>query len=244
MSDPQFAIQVAAAVLGFAALAWVLTKGYLLVGVYLTAYAARPLEKATDKTALPAGTNCAVNAGPAACNRLTLLAGAVFLLTFILGQSDPLLVISVPLAMLVSLSAYVDYYTQKLPDRLTVLAAFALLTGLGIVLLVTPVPFPLGLLYTAALGALVWVFPLAVIYFGLKGLGLGDLKLAPVLGAWLGLYGFEVAYTGLLLAFLLGGVTALVLMAMKKLRLKDWIAYGPFLVLGAYLAWALHVTLL
>lgn len=236
MSDPLFKIQVAAGILGFTALIWVLTKGYLLVGTYLAAYG--------QNSQLSSGANCSVNAGPASCNRLTLFAGAIFLCTYILGQKDPLLLISVPLAIFLALSAYVDYFTQKLPDRLTVMAALTLLTGMGIALIIAPVPYPLGLLYSAALGALVWVFPLAVIYFGLKGLGLGDLKLAPVIGAWLGLYGFEVAYSGLLLAFLLGGVVALALVLAKKLGLKDRIPYGPFLVAGAYLVWALHVTFL
>ncbi|MCS4484389.1 prepilin peptidase [Gleimia sp. 6138-11-ORH1] len=237
MGTMQFNLQVTAGILGFIALFWVLTKGYLLIGTYLASYATKP----------PVSTqasSCDVGAGPANCQRLTVYAGTVFIVTFIIGQKDPLIAVTVPLAIILALSAYVDYYTQKLPDKLTALAALSLLTGVGLTLIIAPVPYPLGLLYSAALGALVWALPLAVIYYGLKGLGLGDLKLAPVIGAWLGLYGFEVSYTGLLLAFTLGGVVALSLVILKKLKLKDRIPYGPFLVVGAYLVWAAHVSLL
>ncbi|MDO5061175.1 MAG: A24 family peptidase [Actinomycetaceae bacterium] len=235
MGEPLFHLQVAATLLGFAALGWVLTKGYLLVGRYLVSF---------GFGGSAATLNCQLNSGPAACSRLSLYSGAVFLLTFILGQKDPLLAVSVPLSIFLALSAYVDYYTHKLPDKLTVLVGVSVLTGLGLTLILTPVPHPLGLLYAGALGAAVWALPLAVIYYGLRGMGKGDLKLGPLLGFWLGLYGYQVAYFGLLLAFFLGGVVALILVLAKRIEMRQRIAYGPFLALGAYFSWLAHVILL
>lgn len=64
-----------------------------------------------------------------------------------------------------------------------------------------------------------------------KGIGFGDVKLAPILGL---IFGFPNIVVVLYLAFLTGGIISLILVlwGKKKLR-KDTISFGPFLVLGA-----------
>ncbi len=62
-----------------------------------------------------------------------------------------------------------------------------------------------------------------------RGMGLGDVKFAVLGGVLVGL-----RFTGLwmLLAFLTGGITGIILILMKRAGLKDQIAFGPFLVLA------------
>lgn len=63
-------------------------------------------------------------------------------------------------------------------------------------------------------------------------MGFGDVKLAAVLGALLGVPGFLV---GLLLAVVLGAVVGV---TQRLLGGSRFVPFGPFLVLGGLLAWA------
>ena len=66
-----------------------------------------------------------------------------------------------------------------------------------------------------------------------KGMGLGDVKLALLLGLVLGWPNILVAY---FLAFLTGSIIGVILILNKKKRFKDRIAFGPFLLLGMVIA--------
>jgi leader peptidase (prepilin peptidase)/N-methyltransferase len=66
-----------------------------------------------------------------------------------------------------------------------------------------------------------------------KWMGVGDVLLAGLMGLILGYPNIIVA---LFLAFLLGSLFSLVLMATKKKTLKDAVPFGPFLVLATFIA--------
>lgn len=67
-----------------------------------------------------------------------------------------------------------------------------------------------------------------------KGMGFGDVKLAFLLGLFLG---FPGVVFGLYLAFLTGGISSLILILWGKKKWQgDSIAFGPFLILGAIFA--------
>lgn len=70
-----------------------------------------------------------------------------------------------------------------------------------------------------------------------EGLGFGDVKMMGWLGAWLGIFGVPFV---VLTASLTGLVAGLVAMRFSKAGLQTAIPFGPFLALGAYLAWALQ----
>lgn len=65
------------------------------------------------------------------------------------------------------------------------------------------------------------------------GFGWGDIYLVPSLGL---LLGWPKTVPGIFLAFVLGSVTGLTLMVMKKKRLDQYLPFGPFLVLGTAIA--------
>lgn len=71
------------------------------------------------------------------------------------------------------------------------------------------------------------------------GIGMGDVKLCALCAAWLGRFGIGAAVTGLVLGFLVGGVTALALILARRVGRRQTIAFGPCLGLGAWLAWLL-----
>jgi leader peptidase (prepilin peptidase)/N-methyltransferase len=130
----------------------------------------------------------------------------------------------------------IDVRWHRLPNALVyplypaVLAGLALSAAIG----------PRGSWTSAAAGALLWggvLVGLHVLSRG-EGMGLGDVKLAPVLGAVLGWFAVSAAATGLLLAFLLGGGWALGCMLTGRSR-RAAIAFGPFLIAG----WALELVM-
>jgi leader peptidase (prepilin peptidase)/N-methyltransferase len=84
-----------------------------------------------------------------------------------------------------------------------------------------------------AAGAVLWVF-----YFVLRmayppGMGFGDVKLAGVLGMYLGYLGWAHVFAGTFAAFLLGGLWSLGLVAARRGTLKSSIPFGPFMLAGA-----------
>ena len=63
--------------------------------------------------------------------------------------------------------------------------------------------------------------------------GFGDVKLAGVLGMYLGYLSWGHLFAGTFLAFLLGGLWSLALLAARRGTLKSSIPFGPFMLAGA-----------
>nr|BFE65799.1 A24 family peptidase [Dactylosporangium thailandense] len=89
-----------------------------------------------------------------------------------------------------------------------------------------------GLCAMAALWA--FYFLLALVYPG--GMGFGDVKLAGVLGLYLGSLGWSSVAVGTLAAFVLGGAAGLALMAFGRAGRKTALPFGPAMLAGALLA--------
>jgi leader peptidase (prepilin peptidase)/N-methyltransferase len=92
---------------------------------------------------------------------------------------------------------------------------------------------------SAVFGALLaggMFFILVVVSRG--GIGLGDAKLTFFLGAVFGLFPFPAlpVLRVLLYGVVIGGIAGVVLLASRSKGMKDYIAYGPFLCCGAFLA--------
>ncbi len=65
------------------------------------------------------------------------------------------------------------------------------------------------------------------------GMGDGDIKFAAALGLWLG---WKLTLLALFLAFIFGGVVGIIVLLLKKKGRKDFIPFGPFLALGAFIS--------
>jgi leader peptidase (prepilin peptidase)/N-methyltransferase len=68
------------------------------------------------------------------------------------------------------------------------------------------------------------------------GMGFGDVKLAGVLGLYLGWLGWGELAVGAFLGFLLGGVWGVALLLARRAGRKSAIPFGPFMLGGALLA--------
>ena len=152
---------------------------------------------------------------------VTAAAVAVALVAFLY-----LAAVSVTLAM-------IDLDTHTLPNRI-VLPAYpvgaALLTGAAL-LAGEPDRLLPSLIGGGALFGLYLL--MALLYPG--GMGLGDVKLAGVLGLYLGWLGWGSLAVGAFSAFLLGGLFSLVLLLTRRANRKSGIPFGPWMLAGAWL---------
>jgi leader peptidase (prepilin peptidase)/N-methyltransferase len=126
--------------------------------------------------------------------------------------------------------AMIDIDTKRLPDALTLPSYVVTAVLLGIAAVVDHEG-------DAALRALVGAVALGALYFVLvlvypAGMGLGDLKLAPVLGAYLGWVGYDALAVGGFLGFLYGGLVGVLAMAFAGAGRKSKLPFGPFMLLG------------
>jgi leader peptidase (prepilin peptidase)/N-methyltransferase len=125
----------------------------------------------------------------------------------------------------------IDLEHKLLPNRIVYPAFIVGLVLLTALALVEGVP---SALIDAAIGMLVFggfFFLVAFIYPA--GMGGGDVKLAFVLGAFLGyLGGFGLVLLGMFLSFLVGGVAGVVVMLITGGGRKMQVPFGPFMAVG------------
>lgn len=169
--------------------------------------------------------------GRLALTWLVLLIGAAALLV---GRSLPGVAGLVAVAMAGSLAMLVDARTHRLPDACTLVMAAGVVPGVLARCLLDE-GGPAAPLAGVVLGAAIWLVPLGLGSLVRGGVGLGDVKLAPVLGALLGTLSWEAAAGGLVLAFLGAGVGALLALLRGRAGLRTRLAMGPWLI-GAALA--------
>ncbi|MDO5721179.1 MAG: hypothetical protein Q4P06_01355 [Actinomycetaceae bacterium] len=165
-------------------------------------------------------------------------------MTWSLTARDPLLAVSVSVIALLATLAWVDALTHRLPTALINVATMMVILTITVTVFLSfayPLfPAPRGgyeVLFGAVTGALVWTVPLLLVHLAGLGLGRGDVRLAPVLGMWLGAYGAGVAFGGLVYAFLIAGAVAIWKLATRRATLHSKIAFGPSMVGGALLGW-------
>jgi leader peptidase (prepilin peptidase)/N-methyltransferase len=167
---------------------------------------------------------------------VVVLVGAASLgaLTIRFAEPVPAVVFGLYLVALVLLLA-TDLDQRLLPDVITLpaipLAFVFCLTGLNPL-----VPPGILLIAIAASIALPLVLWLVSIPFGAGAIGQGDLKLLVSVGLMVG--PLRLVY-GAVYGALLAGVVLLVLLALRRITLKTFVPYGPFLIIGAI--WAVLV---
>lgn len=99
-------------------------------------------------------------------------------------------------------------------------------------------PFSIWQRLAAAAGAFIVLAALAIL--GRGALGGGDVKMMAALGLWFGVNGI---ITTACIGFIVGGVAAVVFLLLKIHGRKDFFAFGPFLIIGAVVAWLSQVLL-
>lgn len=120
---------------------------------------------------------------------------------------------------------FIDLDHQLIPDQLVLL-----LLGITVLVLSLGRGVPWGSALIGGLVGFCLFLLLAVLSNG--GMGGGDIKLVAVLGLW---FGWQQLLLLMFLAFLGGGLVGGMLLVLKLKSRKDGIAFGPFLVLAAFI---------
>ena len=137
--------------------------------------------------------------------------GVIAIIASHLRPSAPAIV---AVSMIGVLSAITDYRTHRLPNAYT--AAMAL-----------------GVLFEVFAGLFAWLIPLWLLSRLPGGVGFGDVKLAPVLGAMLGAVSVEAAVGGLIFSFLAAGFAATWRIVVGSAGTHARMPLGPWLIFGA-----------
>ncbi|MEW6473286.1 MAG: prepilin peptidase [Actinomycetota bacterium] len=119
------------------------------------------------------------------------------------------------------------------PDRITAPLTVSALALLGVAALADGKGWTFGRALLGALAFFAFLLVLNLMYP--RGMGMGDVKLAFSLGLFLGWLGWGQVFLGGFLAFLLGAVVGVTLIATKIKGRKDVVPFGPFLALGTML---------
>ena len=130
--------------------------------------------------------------------------------------------------------ALIDLDVKRLPDVIVLPSYLVAAALLGLAAVVqqdagAAIRAVLGMVALFALYFVLWfVYP--------TGMGRGDVKLAGVLGLYLGWLGWAEVISGAFLGFLFGGVVGITLMIMGRAGRKSKIPFGPFMLAGALAA--------
>lgn len=154
------------------------------------------------------------------------LIGALFLVSFIVLGIGWQLLIAWSFISVVVVVALIDYDHGIIPAKIVLPA-----TVIGLAASIAVSPSDWWKYLAACFGAAFFFFLLVVIWPG-GGMGMGDVYMALLMGAVLG-----VSVTlALFVAFLTGSVVAVFLVLKKGYGRKSRVRFGPFLGIGAVLA--------
>jgi leader peptidase (prepilin peptidase)/N-methyltransferase len=136
----------------------------------------------------------------------------------------------------------IDLDTRRLPNSI-VLPSYPVSLALLLVPTVIDGRWPdLGRGVLGGVIAFAIYFALAMIYPA--GMGFGDVKLAGVLGLYLGWVGWASVAVGIFAAFIVGAIVGIALMIVRRGGRKTVIPFGPFMFVGALIGLWLGPALL
>ena len=155
-----------------------------------------------------------------------LMGGAVFALSALkYGFTLTTPVMALFFCCLIAI-AFIDLDTQFMPDALIIAAA-----ALGIISFFCPTNAIT--LVERLIGLACVSVPLFIIAKLTNGFGMGDVKLMAAAGLTLG---WKLTLAAFLIAVVLGGIVAAILLITKRVKRGSAIAFGPYLCLGCFLS--------
>jgi leader peptidase (prepilin peptidase) / N-methyltransferase len=158
------------------------------------------------------------------------ITGAVFLASYLYYGPSALLIVRLAFAWAMIALFIIDYQHQILPNVITIPGI-----AVGILANVLAGPGWIASIIGAAVGAGT-LFAIAEIYYRVRheeGLGMGDVKMLGMIGAFLG---WKLVLLTLVIASFLGSIVGVFVLISRKESLKYAMPFGTFLAVGAIVA--------
>lgn len=161
-----------------------------------------------------------------------LLAASLFLTNYIFfgfGLYGLYLIRGIILCCTLIIISFIDLKFKIIPNKIVLpFTLVGLSISTAIIVMENPGRWWLPLAYCT--GAFIFMLIIHLIYP--KGMGMGDVKLSLMLGAFL----VKNVIAGLFLGFLIGSISGLILIISRKKKLSQEIPFGPFISAGSIIA--------
>lgn len=159
------------------------------------------------------------------------LTGLLYLACYYKFGLSPDLLIYFFFCSVLIIITFIDFEHQLILNKITYPV---IILGFLISLIPNGIPF-----YDSLFGFLIgggFIYSMVIVsplIFGQEGMGGGDVKLAALIGIFLG---WQNVLLTLILASLSGGLMGVILILLKLKKKRDYIPFGPYLCLGALIA--------
>jgi len=167
-----------------------------------------------------------------------VVVGAIEAVISLRSAGSPMFAAEVYLGVLAVVLAIADLTVKRLPARI-VWPSYPVALGLLALASVDGAgwgAFVRALLAMVVCGVVFFIAALALP----RGLGLGDVSLAGLLGAYCGFVSWRTVDAGVLYGFLLGLLVLVPIVELRRLGRSTPVPFGPFLLAGALVALLVH----
>lgn len=124
--------------------------------------------------------------------------------------------------------SFIDYKTQYIYRSTTIFGAIC-----GFLFLVIQFIVYKNNAFDYIAGGIIGFLIIKIIVVITKGMGDGDAEIAAICGLFLGVKGILI---GLFLGIIIGGIIGIIIIILKLKKLKDKIAFGPFIAIGTFIS--------
>ena len=128
----------------------------------------------------------------------------------------------------------IDYKKLIIPNRLN-LTMFETGTVIAFLYGFSNIAITIDMLLGMVVGIVIFLVITLIgsLFYGKSAMGLGDIKLIGALGLY---FGFANITTISIMAFLIGAILAVILLATKKKTSKEYMPFGPAIVIAAFIS--------
>ena len=158
-----------------------------------------------------------------------LLTGLIYLIIYLIYGLSVQTLIYIILSSALIIIAFIDLNEQIVPD---VISLPGIVIGFIISFFVTYISFINSALGILVGGGIILIIGVAgSVIFKKEAMGGGDVKLAAMIGAFLG---WKYIIISLFLGFFIGALAGIILILSKIKNREDVVPFGPFIVLGSF----------
>jgi leader peptidase (prepilin peptidase)/N-methyltransferase len=217
---------------GVALMIFVMVVAGLMIGSFLTVVVDRVPQGNSVDSRPSRGDSCERRLDPLV---IKLSTAALFVLTALRFEDTRAAIPAycVLMAVLVA-QTWIDLRTHRLPREVTNTGIILGVATLSIAAVAVDQPARIWMMILGAAIALATMWLLYALSRG--GMGDGDVRLAPLLGMYLGWLNPGIVLPGLFFGFIAGAVVGVAMIACNRAGRRSAVPFGPFLALGTVVA--------